>query len=231
MRKNCEEAVFSKFWMKRTAKAVWDTLKSLYEGNTVIDYGTLLCSISKLTYNDRESTIEAHISEYERRWNYFSSILATSELSKYDDGFGVALQQLTRSDQAKPEFLLQTIPPFYSNTVENIRSKEGYHYGDVARKLILYIPARQKGKASKAVAGSANNPIVLATNTKNRDNGKTCRYCKEKDGLEKAMKNLNASQKREKQKKQRRLKPNMKMGKLKMNILQLSKSEMSEIAS
>jgi hypothetical protein len=32
MRKNCEEAVLSKFGMKRTAKEVWDTLKSLYEG-------------------------------------------------------------------------------------------------------------------------------------------------------------------------------------------------------
>jgi hypothetical protein len=44
-----------------------------------------------MEHNDRESTIEARISEYERRWNYFSSILATSELSKDDDGFGVAL--------------------------------------------------------------------------------------------------------------------------------------------
>jgi hypothetical protein len=173
MRKNCQEAALSKFGMKRTAKEVWDTLKSLYEGKTATDYGTLLCSISKLIYNDRESTIEDHISEYERRWNYFSSILATSELRKDDDGFGIALQQLTRSNQAKAEFLLLTIPPFYSTTVENIRSKEGYNYGDVARNLMLYIPARQTGRASKAVAGSANNPIILATNTKNRDNGKT----------------------------------------------------------
>jgi hypothetical protein len=148
-------------------------LKSLYEGKTATNYGTLLCIISKLIYNDCESTIEDHISEYERRWNYFSSILATSELRKDDDGFGVALQQLTRSNQAKAEYLLLTIPPFYRNTVENIRSKEGYNYGDVARKLMLYISARQTGRASKAVAGSANNPIILATNTKNRDNRKT----------------------------------------------------------
>jgi hypothetical protein len=92
MRKNCEEAVLSKFGMKRTAKEVWDTLKSLYEGKTVTDHGTLLGSITKLMYNDRESTIEDHINEYERRWNYFSSILATSELRKDDDGFGAALQ-------------------------------------------------------------------------------------------------------------------------------------------
>jgi hypothetical protein len=43
--------------------------------------------------------------------------------------------------------------------------------------------------------------------------------------LEKAMKNRNASQKREKKKKQRKLKPNMKMGKLKMNIPLLLKSK------
>jgi hypothetical protein len=182
MRKNCEEAALSKFSMKRTAKEVWNTLKFLYEGKTVTDYGMLLCRISKLTYNDRESTIKAHISEYKRPWNYFSSILATSELSKNDDGFGAALQQLTRSGQAKAELLLQTIPSFYSNTVENIRSKEGYNYGDPARKLILYIPVRQKGNALTAVAGSANDPVILATNTKNLDNGNLCRYCKEVKG-------------------------------------------------
>jgi hypothetical protein len=43
------------------------------------------------------------------------------------------------------------------------------------------------------------------------------------------MKNRNASQKREKKKMQRKLKPNMKMGKLKMNILLLSKSEDSRM--
>jgi hypothetical protein len=37
MRRNCEEAVLSKFGMKRTAKEVWNTLKSLYEGKTVTD--------------------------------------------------------------------------------------------------------------------------------------------------------------------------------------------------
>lgn len=106
--------------------------------------------------------------------------------------------------------------------MENIRSKEGYNYGDAARKLILYIPAGQKGKAPKAAAGSANDPVVFATNTKNRDNGKICRYCKEVKGW---VGKAGMLHKREKNKKQRKLKPNMKMGKLKMNIPLLSKSE------
>jgi hypothetical protein len=41
--------------------------------------------------------------------------------------------------------------------------------------------------------------------------------------LEKAMKNLNASQKRKQTKKEKILKLNMKIGKLKMNIFKLSK--------
>jgi hypothetical protein len=106
MRRNCEGAVLSKFGMKRTAIEVWNTLKSLCEGKLVTDYGTVLCSISKLTYNDRESTIEAHISEYERRWNYFSSILATGELSKDDGGFRAAAYQIRSSEG-------QVSPPNY----------------------------------------------------------------------------------------------------------------------
>jgi hypothetical protein len=92
MRKNWQDAALSKFGMKRTAKEVWDILKSLDQGKTATDYGTQLCSISKLIYHDRESTVENHISEYERRWNYFSTILATCEVIKDDDGYGVALQ-------------------------------------------------------------------------------------------------------------------------------------------
>jgi hypothetical protein len=107
-------------------------------------------------------------------------------LKTADDRFGNALKILAKSDQAKAEFLLQSIPPYYSNIVENIRSKESYKYRDVARKLAQYIPFRQKGYRSTTriwqATGTQNDPIALATYTKTSreeksDNGKTCRYC------------------------------------------------------
>jgi len=65
-----------------------------------------------------------------------------------DDEFGAALQSFTKSEKAKTEFLLDSLPPFYSNTVENINSKDG-NYDDTIRKLIEYVPMRQKDVNTK----------------------------------------------------------------------------------
>ena len=52
--------------------------------------------------------------------------------------FGEALTLLSKSDQAKAEFLLLTLPSFYNNLVENLRMKESYSYGDISRQIQLY---------------------------------------------------------------------------------------------
>jgi hypothetical protein len=87
---------------------------------------------------------------------------------------------ILKSEQAKAEFLLQSIPSFYGNTVENIRAKD-YEFEDVSRKLREYIPARQKGRRNQQKpVGAENDSVVLAVNTKKND--KTCRYCKDVKG-------------------------------------------------
>ena len=62
-----------------------------------------------------------------------------------DDGFGEGLQAISKSDQAKTEFLLKSLPPFYSETVENIRIKD-YGYHDAVRKLTEYVSQRRRGR-------------------------------------------------------------------------------------
>jgi len=64
-------------------------------------------------------------------------------------GFGEALTLLAKSGQAKAEFLLISLPPFYNNLVGNLRTKEGYSYGDISRQVRLYVPASQKGGKKK----------------------------------------------------------------------------------
>jgi hypothetical protein len=88
---------------------------------------------------------------------------------------------ISKSEQAKAEFLLQSILSFYGNTVENIRAKD-YEFEDVLRKLREYILARQKGRRiQQKPVGTGNDSVVLAVNTKKND--KTCRYCKDVKGL------------------------------------------------
>jgi hypothetical protein len=87
---------------------------------------------------------------------------------------------ISKSEQAKAEFLLQSIPSFYSNTVENIREKV-YGFDGVSRTLRGYIPAKKKGwRVQQKPVGTENDSVVLAVNTKKND--KTCRYCKDVKG-------------------------------------------------
>ena len=45
-------------------------------------------------------------------------------------------ENLQKSNHAKAKFLLKSFPPFYSNTIENIRAKD-YGYDDVAKNIFL----------------------------------------------------------------------------------------------
>ena len=152
-------------------------MKTEFEGKTLTDIGPVLAGVIKLEFDDRKATIEEHINEYERRWNFMRSSLSGSEFSEKQKGFGEGLTRIADNDAAKAEFLLLTMSSYYSATVENIRNKE-YGYGDVVRQLKHYVPQRQKGRSGSKKnggtgSGTAEDPIVL----KVEDNGKRCQYC------------------------------------------------------
>jgi hypothetical protein len=96
---------------------------------------------------------------YERRWNSISSIISRASI-KDDDNFGKGLVLVSKSEQAKAEFLLQSIPSFYGSTVENIRAKD-YEFEGVSRKLREYIPARQKRRRIQQKPVGTENNLLL----------------------------------------------------------------------
>ena len=49
-----------------------------------------------------------------------------------------------KCDRAKAKLLLISLPSFYFNPDENLRSKATYTYGNIARRIKMYVPARQK---------------------------------------------------------------------------------------
>jgi hypothetical protein len=123
-----------------TAKEAFDKLKSAYETRTTTEYHALLSSLS-MRYDDRKQTIQEDILEYERAWNMFASVMLRIDLgSTQDDGFGQGLRFISRSNKAKAEYLVMSIPPFYANIVENICVKES-KYDDVVHKLKDYVAA------------------------------------------------------------------------------------------
>ena len=138
MRKNYDDYVQARIGSLTEAKEAYDELKTAFEGKTITEFYTLLSSILDIPYDDRKTTIDEHITKYERTWNTFVGIISRYDTTG-DDGFGEALKLLAKSGKAKAEFLLRSLPSFYSNTVENIRAKD-YTYDDVVRKLREFIP-------------------------------------------------------------------------------------------
>lgn len=74
-----------------------------------------------------------------------------------------------KSNKAKTEFFLRSLPPYYVNTFENIWSKD-YIYNDTTRKLQEYV---KKGPKRE---GTTDNLVVLKEEVK----GKWCTYCRSK---------------------------------------------------
>lgn len=179
MKRNCEPEVVSIIGLSRNAHEAYQELQAKFEGRTVTDLGAVLSNITHLIYDDRKTTIEDHITEFEKRWNFMKSTLA-GEFDEEVKEFGGALRKLAGCDRAKADFLLISLPPFYSNRVEKLRSKIEYTYGDISRQIRLYIPARQKGNRTKPeeFEGTREAPVVLKAETK--DNGKRCEYCQSK---------------------------------------------------
>ena len=140
LRKNCEDNVRARIGNLSTAKEAFDELKRAFEGRTTTEFYALLDSITSIHFDDRKSSIEEHVVRFERAWNIFAGIIVRADLIK-DDGFGEGLQKFAKSDTAKTEYLLRSLPSFYANTIEKIRAKE-YRYDDVSWKLREYISIR-----------------------------------------------------------------------------------------
>ena len=102
----------AKFGLSRQAHEAYVILKTEFEGKTLTDIGPVLTGVIKLEFDDRKTTIEEHISEYERWWNFMISSLNGSEFSGEKKGFGEGLTRIADNDAAKAEFLLLTMSPY-----------------------------------------------------------------------------------------------------------------------
>ena len=177
IRKNCADEVRARIGNLNTAREAYQEFQNAYEGRITTEFYALLDSISSVHFDDKKNTIDEHIVHFERAWNSFAGIVTRADLTK-DDGFGDGLQRFAKSDKAKAEFLLRSLPSTqYANTIDNIHAKD-YRYDDAARKLREYVPAKQaKQRTQRARKGeeeTGNHPVVLQISEK------SCAYCKAK---------------------------------------------------
>lgn len=98
-------------------------LRDAYEVRTATEFYALLNSLFLTRHDDRKHSIGGYITRYERRWNTFRGVISRADLTS-DGGFGEGLKVISKSGQAKPEFLLKSLQTFYSSMVGNIQAKD-----------------------------------------------------------------------------------------------------------
>ena len=150
IQENCEEDVRSQIGTYELAAEAYEELRKAFEWKTATQYFALLASINNYPFDDSTASIEEHVTGFEKRWNTFTAIINRADI-KAEDYFGQALQLLAKSPIVKAEFLLQTLPAFYSNMVENIRSKDSYEYIDVGQNSRTISQCIRKEGKPKAV--------------------------------------------------------------------------------
>jgi len=65
MEKNCEEGVQARIGRCNTAMEAYDELKKAYEEKTTAEFGALVDSFASMSCDDRKTTIEEHMTQYE----------------------------------------------------------------------------------------------------------------------------------------------------------------------
>ena len=87
MQKNSEANTLSlsKIEICDSVNEAYQALKSKYEGKTATDLGTVVQRVFNFLFDDRNSTIEDHITEFDKRWRFIKSTvnaMMTTEANK-----------------------------------------------------------------------------------------------------------------------------------------------------
>ena len=178
MKRNCEEEPYGLIELCDYAFEAYEILHTHYENRMVSDLGIIISKVTKSSYSEN-TTIEAHIQDFEQKWKKMATI---GNVDEENQEFAQHIRGIGRLESAKKEFLLMTFLmhiPRYAQFVQNLRSQRGYSYGDLVANLKIYVPRIGWKKKSHQVAwtGSKPYPVVLKTEAKNRESNKTCGYC------------------------------------------------------
>jgi len=68
MKLNCEPEIIDTIGLTRSAHEAYKELKAKYEGKTVTDLGAVLANIVRFACGDCTTTIEDHMTEFDRRF-------------------------------------------------------------------------------------------------------------------------------------------------------------------
>ena len=135
MRRNCEKEPHTLIRLCKTTYEAYKILVVHYEHKMISDLGIVLTNVTSCRYKDEGTeTIHDHINNFEVLWK---SLFATAHgpLKPVDKILGKELRIICSHNRAKRELLLATFCPKYHLTVQNLRTKDDYTYGDIVANL------------------------------------------------------------------------------------------------
>ena len=169
---SCEQEPQLKIRAAAPAAEAWTMLKFNYEGKRRTHLSHLFYSITRSKFDDRKTTIKAHIESFEKGWLSLAQAVATATPSAtIPDG---AIVHFTKSDTWKAYTLINSFPRIqpYINIIDNITSKEDtvtYANTVIRLKEISERPVRQQGRTD-----SEEPTTAFATEDRPR---RFCGYC------------------------------------------------------
>jgi hypothetical protein len=81
MRKNSQDDIKARICNLTSAKYAYAELKKAYEGKTATEFYALLDSLISVSFDDRKSSIEEHVTNYERTWNCFVGVVSRAVMT------------------------------------------------------------------------------------------------------------------------------------------------------
>jgi hypothetical protein len=154
------------------ASSTWEAWENLrqYEGKNRVNLYALYNDINTLKFDDRATTIDEHIIEFNNHWSRLAATIGGDADIKTTTGVFAAL---TKCDEAKAVLLLSTFPDFYKLTVSIIAAQqEKFSYIHVTSQLRLLITSPKKNEKTTE---TYNEPSAFIAK---KDNIPIYQYCK-----------------------------------------------------
>lgn len=179
---NTEGTAKSLIIMEKSAHKAWDLLKDQYRSTTRTNLQSLTDSLFRLTFDNRMTTIDEHINEFQARWNRLAA--AVSTVSEHDQKAltpAAVLHTMTRSDSFKAQRLLGSLSEYHRLIVNNIATQsESLSYSAVASQLRELVTSSSRPRRGNRLQEEEDYSQPTAFGA--RASEKICNYCRSKKG-------------------------------------------------
>lgn len=183
-----EDTFITQIGDAETASGAWKDLENMLDRKNVTSVMHPINALLDLK-KDESTTWQAHIADFEARWNTIVTKVSSADSSS--KAWLQGLRQCFSDTEYKAHLLLRTVPASLSNVVDNLQTKADITYTDVRTKLLdlqsestttgsglIATSNKKKSSTSKsATSGKASASSASSASSKKSAPKDECTYC------------------------------------------------------